>query len=82
VSLGPPFFVAPGIISEKIYLFAVEVTGLTAGAVQGDGSPLEEGPCGQFRSQRSLREALRSGEIQDAKTELALGRFLEVGGFA
>lgn len=74
--LGPPFFVAPGIISEKIYLVAVDVTGLEAAAPSGDGSPLEEGGAIAWRSERSLRAALEDGTIQDAKTELALNRFL------
>lgn len=74
--LGPPFFVAPGIISEKIFLAAVDVSGLTAGAPEGDGSPLEEGGATQWRTQASLEQALADGTIQDAKTELALNRFL------
>lgn len=76
VLLGPPFFVAPGIISEKIYLAAVEVTGLQASLPQGDGSPLEEGGAISWRSRASLESALGDGTIQDAKTELALRRFL------
>lgn len=76
VLLGPPFFVAPGIISEKIYLAAVEVTGLQASSPQGDGSPLEEGGAISWRSRASLESALGDGTIQDAKTELALRRFL------
>lgn len=74
--LGPPFFVAPGIISEKIYLAAIDVTGLTATVPEGDGSPLEEAPEPRFRTLASLQEALVDGTIQDAKTELALLRFL------
>lgn len=74
--LGPPFFVAPGIISEKIFLTHVEVTGLEAGEPAGDGSPLEEGGALAWRTQESLTRALATGEIQDAKTELALTRFL------
>ncbi len=74
--LGPPFFVAPGIISEKLYLTSVEVSGLVAGPLRGDGSPLEEGGSVAWRSLASLQQALAGGEIQDAKTELALNRFL------
>jgi ADP-ribose pyrophosphatase len=74
--LGPPFFVAPGIISEKIYLTHVDVTGRAMEPPPGDGSPLEEGGALQWRSMGSLQAALETGEIQDAKTELALGRFL------
>lgn len=74
--LGPPFFVAPGILSEKIFLTHVEVTGLEAGAPHGDGSPLEEGGVLTWRSTEALKAALAAGEIQDAKTELAFTRFL------
>lgn len=77
--LGPPFFVAPGILSEKIFLLAVDVTGLTARAAPGDGSPLEEGGALAWRTQSSLQAALADGTIQDAKTELALSRFLARG---
>ncbi len=74
--LGPPFFVAPGIISEKIFLTAVDVTGFESSPPQGDGSPLEEGGATQWRTHASLETALSDGTIQDAKTELALRRFL------
>lgn len=74
--LGPPFFVAPGIISEKIFLTAVEVTGLWAAPPEGDGSPLEEGGATRWRTRAELEAALADGTIQDAKTELALRRFL------
>jgi ADP-ribose pyrophosphatase len=74
--LGPPFFVAPGIISEKIFLTEVEVTGVVATEPEGDGSPMEEGAVMTWRSLASLQSALATGEIQDAKTELALNRFL------
>lgn len=74
--LGPPFFVAPGIISEKIFLTAVEVTGREPSSPEGDGSPLEEGGVIRWRSLASLEAALAEGAVQDAKTELSLHRFL------
>ena len=74
--LGQPFFVAPGIISEKIFLTAVDVTGPSWGASRGDGSPLEEGGTLKWRTLASLEQALEAGEIQDAKTELAVARYL------
>lgn len=75
--LGPPFFVAPGILSEKIFLTHVEVTGLTAVEPGGDGSPMEEGSELRWRSQPELTDAIARGELQDAKTELALRRFVD-----
>ncbi len=74
--LGAPFFVAPGIISEKIFLTAVDVTGLSPHPPEGDGTPLEETGEVTWRSATELRNACIHGDIQDAKTELALNRFL------
>lgn len=78
LQLGHPFFVAPGIISEKIFLFAADVTGLEKVNASGDGSPLEEGGRWQFRTENSLRAAIDSGAIQDAKTELAFFRLMSL----
>lgn len=74
--LGAPFFLAPGILSEKIFAAAVEVTGLVQQVPEGDGSPMEEGGLIRWRSADELFAAFASGRIQDAKTELILQRFL------
>ncbi len=74
--LGPPFFVAPGILSEKIFLAAVDVTGKTQGDAPGDGSPLEEGGDTSWLGLSEMHAAIQSGRIQDAKTELGFMRFL------
>ena len=74
--LGGSFFLAPGILSEKIHPTAVEVTGRTAETPEGDGSPLEEGATLHWWPIEALLEACRSGEIEDAKTEISVGRFL------
>ncbi len=76
VTLGPPFFVAPGIVSEKIFLCVVDVTGREGKTPEGDGSPLEESPPPRWRTVADLEAAIASGEVQDAKTELALVRWL------
>ena len=76
MTLGPPFFVAPGIVSEKIFLCAVDVTGREGAEPEGDGSPLEESPPPKWRTLASLQAAIASGEVQDAKTEIALMRWL------
>ncbi len=78
-TLGGPFFPLPGIVSEKIHLLAGEVRrpagpDVAPAPQEGDGSPLEEGA---FLVWRELGEALAAcerGEIEDAKTELALRR--------
>ncbi|MBS1148563.1 MAG: ADP-ribose pyrophosphatase [Myxococcaceae bacterium] len=74
--LGAAFFLAPGILSEKIFPAACEVTGLGQTLPEGDGSPLEEGGRIRWRSAPELFAAFQSGLIQDAKTELILQRFL------
>ena len=72
--LGGPFFVAPGILSEQIYLTLADVTGLPQAEPRGDGSPLEEGASMRWWPMAALLEACRKGEIRDAKTELAVSR--------
>ncbi|HEX8702924.1 MAG TPA: NUDIX hydrolase [Myxococcaceae bacterium] len=74
--LGGGFFVAPGIISEKVFPTAVDVTGKQAHPPQGDGSPLEEGTQLQWRPIQALLAACRSGEVPDAKLEIAITRLL------
>jgi ADP-ribose pyrophosphatase len=77
--LGGPFFPLPGIVSEKIHLLAAEVerpprAGPYDAPHEGDGSPLEEGAVLQWRELRAAIRACEDGEIEDAKTELALRR--------
>jgi ADP-ribose pyrophosphatase len=82
--LGGPFFALPGIVSEKIHLLAAEVPprdpgGAAAGEPfdaphEGDGSPLEEGAWLRWRPIAEALAACEAGEIEDAKTELALRR--------
>jgi ADP-ribose pyrophosphatase len=76
VVLGAPVFVAPGILSEKVFMTAVDVTGKAQMEPKGDGSPMEEGGELRWRSIEELRQAIASGEVQDAKTEIVLYRFL------
>jgi ADP-ribose pyrophosphatase len=78
-SLGAPFFMLPGIASEKIHLLAAEVPrgggpALAAAPEEGDGSPLEEGAELVWRGLEEAIAACERGEIEDAKTELALRR--------
>src|SRR5262245_61274458 len=77
--LGAAFFVVPGILSERIYPAAVDVTGLEQEAPAGDGSPLEEGGRTRWWRVDALLEACRGGAVPDAKTELLLCRLLARG---
>jgi len=74
--LGAGFFLAPGILSEKVFPAAVDVTGKEPGAPEGDGSPLEEGTHLQWRPIRELLAMCRRGDVPDAKTEIAILRLL------
>jgi len=77
--LGAAFYMLPGIISEKIHLLEAEVPrGDAAGEhdapLEGDGSPLEEGATLIWRGLDEAIAACESGEIEDAKSELAFRR--------
>jgi len=80
--LGAGFYMLPGIISEKIHLLAAEIErGPGEAAIdapaEGDGSPLEEGATLAWRGLEEAISACKSGEIEDAKTEIALRRLKE-----
>ena len=77
--LGGSFFLAPGILSEKIHPTAVEVTGRPQETPKGDGSPLEDGATLHWWPIDALLEACRTGAVEDAKTEILVGRFLAQG---
>ena len=77
--LGGSFFLAPGILSEKIHPTAVDVTGKAQKTPQGDGSPLEEGATLHWWPIAALLQACRTGEVEDAKTEILVSRFVSEG---
>lgn len=76
--MGGSFFVVPGIASEKIHLLAAEVAKAGPDELEapehGDGSPLEEGAFLRWRELQAAVRACESGEIEDAKTEIAFRR--------
>jgi ADP-ribose pyrophosphatase len=77
--LGGAFFPLPGIASEKIHVLFAEVERPGADApyaapAEGDGSPLEEGAMLDWRELGAAIAACERGEIEDAKTEIALRR--------
>jgi ADP-ribose pyrophosphatase len=78
VSLGASTLPMPGVIPERLYLFAVEVA---AGAVpeipEGDGSAMEEGAEIIWRPLGAAIAACAAGELEDTKTELALRRLAD-----
>jgi ADP-ribose pyrophosphatase len=77
--LGGPFFMLPGVASEKIHLLAGEIArfgppGEFDAPGSGDGSPLEEGATLTWRVLTEAVAACERGEIADAKTEIAFRR--------
>jgi ADP-ribose pyrophosphatase len=77
--LGAPFFLVPGVASELVHLYEVEVADpATRGPLdapsEGDGSPLEEGAVLEWRELSAALRACDEGAIADAKTEVALRR--------
>lgn len=75
--LGPSSFPCPGVLAERLFFVRVEVVPNERGEPGLDGSALERG--GRVISLPLARalEACRSGEIEDAKTELGLRRLAE-----
>lgn len=77
--LGAPFFLVPGIASEKIHLLAAEVTrtggdGPFDAPHEGDGSPLEEGALLEWRELHAAIRACEAGGIEDVKSEVGFRR--------
>ena len=77
--LGGPFFLVPGIASEKVHLLEGEIArfggdGLFEAPHEGDGSPMEEGALLCWRELGEAIQACEAGEIADVKTELGLRR--------
>ncbi len=75
--LGPSSFPAPGMVGERHYYFEVEVDPRVRVTPTEDGSALERDAV---IFSLPLEEALarcRTGEIEDAKTELGLRRLAE-----
>jgi ADP-ribose diphosphatase len=76
--LGAGTFPSPGAMAEKFWLAAVEVADPAAAApAAGDGSPMEEGATVEWLDLDEAIAACRRGDIEDAKTELALRRLKE-----
>lgn len=75
--LGAGTFPSPGAMAEKFWLAAVEVDPGTVAQASGDGSPMEEGATVEWLDLDDAIAACVRGDIEDAKTELALRRLAE-----
>ena len=75
--LGPPIWVSPGMISERLFFVHLEVHPGRRGEPTLDGSALErDGRVVAVPLERALH-LCRTGRIEDAKTELGLRRLME-----
>lgn len=76
--LGAATFPLPGVIGERHHFFHVEVAPATRSTPSEDGSVLESrAAIASIRLAEALQLAA-AGEIEDAKTELALRRLAEL----
>lgn len=74
VPLGGGSFSSPGITPEKFLFFAVKVDPSLQNQPKGDGHPMEEASEFSFVSLKMAIVMCHCGEIEDAKTEMALRR--------
>jgi ADP-ribose pyrophosphatase len=74
VIAGPPVLISAGMMAEEIFFCEVEAELDRLEASAGDGSCLEEGGEPVLLSLDEALARCGSGEIHDAKTELALRR--------
>ena len=70
-------FPSPGLTAEKFHFTAARVTDAQAEPPEGDGSPMEEGAHVRWVPLAIALDLCRSGEIEDAKTEIILRRLVE-----
>jgi ADP-ribose pyrophosphatase len=76
--LGPSTFPAPAVIAERHFYFHCEVDPASQTAPAGDGSALERHASIVAVPLEDALIRMRAGEIQDAKTEIALRRLAEI----
>jgi ADP-ribose pyrophosphatase len=79
--LGAGILPTPGPFPEKIYLKAVEVDPEEQGSPIGDGSPMEQGAVLRWFELGTAIQMCVNGQIEDAKTEIALRRLAQRLGF-
>ncbi len=76
-ALGPPAYPSAGLVGECFYFFHGAVDPTKRVVPSEDGSALERLATIIDIPLRVALEACRAGEVQDAKTEIALRRFAE-----
>jgi ADP-ribose pyrophosphatase len=78
VELGPSSFPCPGVIGERHFFFQVEVDPSARTTPSEDGSVLERGAAIVVLTVDRALDLVRRGQLEDAKTELALRRLAEL----
>jgi ADP-ribose pyrophosphatase len=73
-ALGPPLWLSPGVMAERVFLFEAVVPAGPLALPEGDGSPMEEGAALRWLPVDEALALCRRGE-SDAKTEVGLLRF-------
>ena len=81
VSLGGGTFSSPGFGMEKIHYRAAKVNPHEGMEPEGDGHPLEEVGDFQFHELAEAISWCRTGQIEDAKTEIGLYRLANYLGY-
>ncbi len=76
-TLGPSTFPAPGIIGERHFYFHARISPSELVTPAEDGSVLERGATLLTLSLEDALARVRTGEIEDSKTEIALRRLAE-----
>jgi ADP-ribose pyrophosphatase len=80
VLLGAGLLPSPGSMVEKFHFAAVEVDPAAQQALEGDGSPMEEGASTRWIPLAEAIAMCVRGEITDLKTELGLRRLRDLLG--
>lgn len=75
--LGNGILLSPGALAEKCHLAAVEVDPSSRGHIGGDGSAMEEASRLEWRPLGDAIRACVHGDLDDAKTEVALRRLAD-----
>ncbi len=75
-ALGRMTYLSPGVLAERLHYVSASLDGCEVGAPTLDGSPVEEGSALRFVTLAEAIAAVDAGHIQDAKTEVALRRFV------
>ncbi len=81
-ALGAAFFPSPGVTDERVHLVAAPFDPDAPRTPTGDGSPMEDSGALHLLPLDEAIRRCRTGEIPDAKTEIALLRLCDLLGWS